>query len=147
VPRSLRKDARKSSGELSKETGIRQEEIERRIIRLIERKKPFFFAATDYARIDNWAHIHVKVTFQRKLSQEDMTELDAAGIAPPHHDWKRIEEGILTLEPRSFRELIDKTNKIFSAGMRIRSLSVEERCLSSQPWLDKLLSSYTGYTK
>jgi len=141
VLRSLKQDLKKISKDLSKETGVTHEELERRLNRLIDEKKLFFFAATDFSKIDNWAHIHVKVTFQKELSQISMAELNAAGITPPHNDWRRIHQGILTIEPCSFKELIDKTNKILRNGMKIQSLSLEDRYLPSQPWLDKLLNS------
>jgi len=64
-----------------------------------------------------------------------MAELDAASISSPHSDWKKwgTEKSVLTIEPRSFKEFIEKTNRILGTGMKIRSLSVEDRDLPCQP--------------
>ncbi len=128
---------------LGKEMDTGRMKKENRLNRLVEGKKLFFLAAINFSRIDNWAHIHVEVTLQRKLSQEDIAELEAASISPPHSDWKNwgTAKGVLTIEPRSFKEFMEKANKILGTGMKIKSFSVEDRDLPCQPWLDKLLNS------
>jgi len=134
---ALKRVPKRGPSESFYKLGIGQDET--RLSRLIEARKLFFLAGIDFARIENWAHIHVKVTFQKRLIPEEKKKLDEAGIAPPHRDWNRVNQGTLAIEPRDLRELKEMTNKIINAGMKIDSLAILDSYLPSQPWLDKLL--------